>query len=90
MIARNPFAAWTVIGILFGLAPFFLFALPLAVVGAVLVRRRTREPDDLLGVVCGIGLVLLLVPSWRDLGLWLSETLSEVSGIPVIPVGRGR
>ena len=34
--------------------------------------------------------VLLLVPSWRDLGLWLSETLSEVSGIPVIPVGRGR
>ncbi len=62
MIARRPFAAWAVVGFVLGLAatPLFVIALPLAVVAIVVVARRAHEPDDLLGAVCGVGLVLLL------------------------------
>jgi hypothetical protein len=65
LIGRHPFAAWVLVGIPIGLAltPLFVITLPLAVVGAILVRRRTREPDDMLGVVCGVGLVLLMAPT---------------------------
>jgi len=66
LIARNPFAAWVVVGVLIGfslaVAPLFVVTLPLAIVGTMLVRRRTRERKDLLGVVCGVGLVLLATP----------------------------
>ena len=65
MIQRHPFAAWVLVGMLIGLAltPLFVITLPLAIVSVIVVRRRTREPDDMLGVVCGIGLVLLLAPT---------------------------
>jgi hypothetical protein len=65
LIARYPFAAWVVVGILLGFAltPLFVVAVPLAIVGTILIRRRAPEPDDMLGVLCGLGLVLLLVPS---------------------------
>ena len=65
MIARHPFAAWAVVGILLGFAltPLFVVTLPLAIVGMVLIRRRAPEPDDMLGVLCGVGLVLLLSSS---------------------------
>lgn len=63
MIARNPFAAWTVVGVLLGLtiaAPVLaLITIPLVIVGAILVGRRSREPDDALGIVAGAGLGLL-------------------------------
>jgi hypothetical protein len=65
LIARYPFAAWAVVGILLGFAltPLFVVTLPLAVVGMILIRRRAPEPDDMLGVLCGMGLVFLLIPS---------------------------
>jgi len=65
VIQRHPFAAWVLVGMLIGLAltPLFVITLPLAIVSVIVVRRRTREPDDMLGVVCGIGLVLLLAPT---------------------------
>ena len=63
MISRKPFLAWVVIGVLFALTPLFLLMLPLTIVAIIVVARRAREPDDLLGVACGIGLVLLLNPS---------------------------
>ena len=67
MIARHPFAAWAVVGILLGFAltPTLLFVitLPLAIVGMILIRRRAPEPDDMLGVLSGVGLVLLLSSS---------------------------
>jgi hypothetical protein len=65
LIARHPFAAWAVVGILLGFAltPWFVITLPLAIVGMILIRRRAPEPDDMLGVLCGMGLVFLLAPS---------------------------
>ncbi len=65
MIGRHPFAAWVLVGILIGFAltPLFVITLPLAIVCVIVVRRRTREPDDMLGVVSGVGLVLLLAPN---------------------------
>jgi hypothetical protein len=65
LIARYPFAAWAVVGILLGFAltPLFVVTLPLAIVGMILIRRRASEPDDMLGVLCGMGLVFLLIPS---------------------------
>jgi hypothetical protein len=65
LIARHPFAAWAVVGILLGfaLSPAFIVAVPLAIVATIAIRRRTSEPDDMLGVLCGLGLVFLLIPS---------------------------
>jgi hypothetical protein len=62
LIARRPFVAWVVVGVLLGFAlgPLYLIALPLTIIGIVVVGRRAREPDDVLGMACGVGLVLLL------------------------------
>jgi hypothetical protein len=62
LIARRPFVAWVVVGVLMGFAltPLFLIALPLTIIAIIVVGRRAREPDDVLGRACGVGLVLLL------------------------------
>ena len=79
MIARHPFAAWAVVGILLGFAltPLFIVTLPLAIVGMILIRRRAPEPDDMLGVLCGMGLVFLLIPS----------TVLRVAGVVALVAG---
>ena len=79
MIARYPFAAWAVVGILLGFAltPLFVVTLPLAIVRMILIRRRAPEPDDMLGVLCGMGLVFLLIPS----------TLLRVAGVVALVAG---
>jgi hypothetical protein len=79
LIARYPFAAWAVVGILLGFAltPLFVATLPLAIVGMILIRRRAPEPDDMLGVLCGMGLVFLLIPS----------TLLRVAGVVALVAG---
>jgi hypothetical protein len=79
LIARYPFAAWAVVGILLGFAltPLFVVTLPLAIVGMILIRRRAPEPDDMLGVLCGMGLVFLLIPS----------TLLRVAGVVALVAG---
>jgi hypothetical protein len=79
LIARHPFAAWAVVGILLGFAltPLFVVTLPLAIVGMVLIRRRAPEPDDMLGVLCGMGLVFLLIPS----------TVLRVAGVVALVAG---
>jgi hypothetical protein len=33
---------------------------------------------------------VVLIPSWRELGNWLAETLSELTGIPVVTERPGR
>ena len=80
MIARRPFVAWVVVGVLMGLSltPLFLIALPLTVAGIIVVGRRAREPDDVLGMVCGVGLVLLLSSS---AALRLAGAAALVAGI---------
>jgi hypothetical protein len=79
LIARHPFAAWAVVGILLGFAltPLFVVTLPLAIVGMILIRRRAAEPDDMLGVLCGMGLVFLLIPS----------TVLRVAGVVALVAG---
>jgi hypothetical protein len=32
----------------------------------------------------------VLIPSWRDLGAWLSETISDLTGIPILTDGTER
>jgi hypothetical protein len=81
LIAHHAFLAWAVVGILLGFAltPTLLFVitLPLAIVGMILIRRRAREPDDMLGVLCGVGLVLLLS----------SSTVLRVAGVVALVAG---
>jgi hypothetical protein len=83
LIARHAFLAWAVVGILLGFAitPTLLFVvtLPLAIVGMILIRRRAPEPDDMLGVLCGVGLVLLLS----------STTVLRVAGVVALVAGIG-
>jgi hypothetical protein len=80
LIARRPFVAWAVVGVLMGFAltPLFLIALPLTIIGIIVVGRRAREPDDMLGMVCGVGLVLLLSSS---AALRLAGLAAMVAGI---------
>jgi hypothetical protein len=80
LIGRHPFAAWVLVGILIGFAltPLFVITLPLAIVCVIVVRRRTREPDDMLGVVSGVGLVLLLAPT---VAIKLAGAAALVGGI---------
>jgi predicted branched-subunit amino acid permease len=82
LIARRPFVAWVVVGVVMGFAltptPLFLIALPLTIVAIIVVRRRAREPDDMLGVACGVGLVLLLSSS---AALRLAGAAALVAGI---------
>jgi len=33
---------------------------------------------------------VFLIPSWRDLGNWLAQTLSELTGIPIVTEGLDR
>jgi hypothetical protein len=79
LIARHPFVAWTVVGIMLGFAltPLFLVMLPLAIVSAIMIRRRTSEPDDMLGLLSGMGLVFLLIDS----------TLLRVAGLVALIAG---
>jgi hypothetical protein len=79
LIARHPFVAWAVVGIMLGFAltPLFLVMLPLAIVSAIMIRRRTSEPDDMLGLLSGMGLVFLLIDS----------TLLRVAGLVALIAG---
>ncbi|MDX6520987.1 MAG: hypothetical protein QOF08_1592 [Gaiellales bacterium] len=72
--------AWVVVGVLMGFAltPMFLIALPLTIIAIIVVGRRAREPDDVLGVACGVGLVLLLSSS---AALRLAGAAALVAGI---------
>jgi hypothetical protein len=81
LIARHPFASWAVVGILLGFAltPAFIVAVPLAIVATLVIRKRTSEPDDMLGVLCGVGLVLLLIPS----------TALRAAGLVMLAAGIG-
>jgi hypothetical protein len=79
LIARHPFVAWAVVGIMLGFAltPLFLVMLPLAILSAIMIRRRTAEPDDMLGLLSGMGLVFLLIDS----------TLLRVAGLVALIAG---
>src|SRR5512134_1926286 len=71
-----------------GARRLFLPAAPLPV-----ARRPGRDGPRARagGAALAMGIAaLFLIPSWRDLGNWLAQTLSELTGIPIVTEGLDR
>jgi protein-S-isoprenylcysteine O-methyltransferase Ste14 len=85
-LSANPrlLAAWGALLVFFFVLPIFLARAGRAAMG--------HEPHDEAGRAWRTGAAalvvavaaLLLVPSWRDLGEWISGTLSDLTGIPIV------
>ena len=91
-LAANPrlLAAWGALLVFFFVLPLFLARAGRAAMGHE-PREEARRAWRTGAAALVVGAVaLLLVPSWPDLGTWLSETLSELTGIPVMPAGGSR
>ncbi|HEY3172054.1 MAG TPA: hypothetical protein VGK86_05680 [Thermoanaerobaculia bacterium] len=83
-------AAWGAIIVFFFVMPLFLRRAGRAAMGHEPREEAHRVwRTGLAALVVGAAAVLL-VPSWRDLGNWLSETLSDLTGIPVVTDGANR
>ena len=91
-LATNPrlLAAWAALLVFFFVLPLFL-----ARAGRAAMGHEPREDarrawrTGAAALVVGAA-ALLLVPSWRDLGEWLSGTLSDLTGIPIVTSPGGR
>lgn len=91
-LAANPrlLAGWGALLVFFFVLPLFLARAGRAAMG--------HEPEPEARRVWRTGAAALivgaaaffLIPSWRDLGAWLSETLSELTGIPIVTEGTSR
>jgi hypothetical protein len=86
-LSRNPrlLAGWGALVIFFFVLPLFLTRAGRAAMG-----HEPREEARRVWLTGAAALVvgaaaLLLVPSWRDLGDWISGTLSDLTGIPIVP-----
>lgn len=91
-LAANPrlLAGWGALLVFFFVLPLFLSRAGRAALGHEAARESRRVwRTGAAALVVGAAAVLL-IPSWRDLGAWLSETLSELTGIPIVTEGRGR
>ena len=91
-LSTNPrlLAAWGALLVFFFVLPIFLARAGRAAMG--------HEPRDeaqrawrtgAAALVVGTA-AILLVPSWRDLAEWISGTLSDLTGIPIVPSQGGR
>lgn len=91
-LAENPrlLAGWGVLLVFFFMVPLFLSRAGRAALGHEAERDARRVwRTGAAALVVGAAAVLL-IPSWRDLGAWLSETLSELTGIPIVTEGGSR
>jgi hypothetical protein len=86
-LSRNPrlLAGWGALLVFFFVLPLFL-----ARAGRAAMGHEPREEARRVWLTGAAALVvgaaaLLLVPSWRDLGEWISGTLSDLTGIPIVP-----
>ena len=75
---------WVALLVFFFVLPLFLARAGRAAMGhepESEARRvwRTGAAALVVGAVA-----FLLIPSWKDLGGWLSNTLSELTGIPIV------
>jgi hypothetical protein len=91
-LAANPrlLAGWAALVAFFFLLPLFLARAGRAAMGHepdLEARRAWRTGAAALAM--GIAAVFL-IPSWRDLGNWLAQTLSELTGIPIVTEGLDR
>lgn len=85
-LAASPrlLAGWAALVTFFFVLPLFLARAGRAAMGhepATEARRAWRTGAAALVVGAA---ALLLVPSWRDLASWLAETLSDLTGIPIV------
>ena len=86
-LSRNPrlLAGWGALLVFFFVLPLFL-----ARAGRAAIGHEPREEARRVWLTGAAAFVvgaaaLLLVPSWRDLGEWISGTLSDLTGIPIVP-----
>jgi hypothetical protein len=86
-LSRNPrlLAGWGALLVFFFVLPLFL-----ARAGRAAMGHEPREEARRVWLTGAAAFVvgaaaLLLVPSWRDLGEWISGTLSDLTGIPIVP-----
>jgi hypothetical protein len=86
-LSQNPrlLAGWGALLVFFFVLPLFL-----ARAGRAAMGHEPREEARRVWLTGAAALVvgaaaLLLVPSWRDLGEWISGTLSDLTGIPIVP-----
>jgi hypothetical protein len=89
-LAASPrlLAGWGALVVFFFVLPLFLTRAGRAAMGhepAEEARRAWRT--GAVALVVGAA-ALLLIPSWRDLAGWLSETLSDLTGMPVMTEPR--
>ena len=91
-LSPNPrlLAAWGALLVFFFVLPLFL-----ARAGRAAMGHEPREEAQRAWRTGAAALVvgaaaLLLVPSWRDLGEWISVTLSDLTGIPIVTGQGGR
>ena len=91
-LSQNPrlLAGWGALLVFFFVLPLFLTR-----VGRAAMGHEPREEARRAWLTGAAALVvgaaaLLLVPSWRDIGTWISGTLSDLTGIPVVPGSEGR
>ncbi len=85
-LAASPrlLAGWGALVVFFFLMPLFLARAGRAAMGHEPKEEARRVwRTGAAALVVGAA-ALLLVPSWRDLAAWLSETLSELTGIPIV------
>ena len=91
-LAANPrlHAGWGALLVFFFVQPLFL-----ARAGRAAMAHEPRDEarrawrTGAAALVVGAA-AILLVPSWRDLGDWISGTLSDLTGIPIVSGQEGR
>jgi len=91
-LAADPrlLAGWGALVVFFFVFPLFLSRAGRAAMGhepAEEARRvwRTGAAALLVGAAA-----ILLIPSWRDVAAWLSEILSDLTGVPIVTERSGR
>ena len=85
-LAADPrlMAAWGALLVFFFVLPLFLARAGRAAMGHE-PREEARRAWRTGAAALVVGAAaLFLVPSWRDLGDWLSATLSDLTGIPIV------
>jgi hypothetical protein len=91
-LAANPrlLAGWAALVAFFFLLPLFLARAGRAAMGHEPEREARRAwSTGAAALAMGIA-AIFLIPSWRDLGNWLAQTLSELTGIPIVTEGFDR
>jgi hypothetical protein len=75
---------WGALLVFFFVLPLFLARAGRAAMGHEPEREARRVwRTGAAALVVGAA-AFLLIPSWKDLGGWLSNTLSELTGIPIV------